>query len=72
MKKFTKMMTQNTIDNTLNCLQETCQKIDALILLLDDSIEELEAENRRSFIYLNKLKRAKKLLNETVSLEDID
>lgn len=72
MKKFTKMIPQKTINQTLNCLQETCQQIDALILLLDDSIEELEAENRRSLIYLNKLKRAKKLLNETVSLEDID
>lgn len=44
-------------------LREVCQMIDALNLFLDDAIAHVEAENRRSPLYIRRLERAKKLLD---------
>lgn len=44
-------------------LRETCRQLDALTLLLDDAIAQVEAENRKSPLYAYRLKRAKHLLD---------
>lgn len=44
-------------------IQEICKRADANILILDDIIAQLEADNRSSPIYQYRLKRAKRLLN---------
>jgi hypothetical protein len=44
-------------------LQEACKMLDALNVLLDEAIAQVEAENRRSPLYRYRLERAKKLLD---------
>ena len=44
-------------------IQEICKRADANILILDDIIAQLEADNRSSPVYQYRLKRAKRLLN---------
>lgn len=51
------------INRTVARLHETCQQLDALTLLLDDAIAQVEAENRKSPLYAYRLKRAKRLLD---------
>lgn len=43
--------------------REACKLLDALNLILDDAIAQIEAENRRSPLYVYRLKRAKHLLD---------
>ncbi|MBW4618138.1 MAG: hypothetical protein KME17_01975 [Cyanosarcina radialis HA8281-LM2] len=44
-------------------LHEACKMLDALNVLLDEAIAQVEAENRRSPLYRYRLERAKKLLD---------
>jgi hypothetical protein len=44
-------------------LQEACKMLDALNILLDEAIAQVEEENRRSPLYQYRLEKAKKLLD---------
>ncbi len=43
-------------------LREACRQLDALNLILDDAIAQVEAENRRSLQYHSRIERAKKFV----------
>jgi hypothetical protein len=44
-------------------LHETCRQLEALTLLMDDTLAQIEAENQKSSLYLYRVQRAKQLLN---------
>ncbi len=48
---------------TLARLREACEMLDALNLFMDDAIAHIEAENRKSPLYVYRLQRAKRLLD---------
>lgn len=48
---------------TLARLREACEMLDALNLFMDDAIAQIEAENRKSPLYVYRLQRAKRLLD---------
>lgn len=45
-------------------IQEICRRADAEILILDELIAQLEAENRSSTLHLYRLNKAKHLLDQ--------
>ena len=45
-------------------VQEICRRADAEILILDELIAQLEAENRSSLLYVYRLNKAKHLLGQ--------
>ena len=52
-------------------LRETCRQLEALTLLMDDTIAQIEAENQKSSLYLHRIQRAKQLLNSPLkNIED--
>lgn len=62
MTEKAKLPDQAAIDRAVARLSETCRQLDALTLLLDDAIAQVEAENRRSPLYIHRQERAKRLL----------
>lgn len=54
---------QAAIDRAVARLGETCRQLEALTIFMDDAIAQIEAENRRSPLYVHRLERAKRLLD---------
>lgn len=59
-----KLPDQAAIDRSVVRLRETCRQLEALTIFMDDAIAQIEAENRKSPLYVYRLERAKKLLPE--------
>lgn len=56
---------------SVNRLREACRQLEALTLLMDDTIAQIEAENQKSSLYLYRIQRAKQLLNPPLkNIED--
>ncbi|MBE9018075.1 hypothetical protein C7Y66_01865 [Chroococcidiopsis sp. CCALA 051] len=56
---------------SVNRLRETCRQLEALTLLMDDTIAQIETENQKSSLYLYRIQRAKQLLNSPLkNIED--
>jgi hypothetical protein len=52
-----------TVARSVARWQEVCNRLDALNVLLDEAIAQVEEDNRRSPLYQYRLERAKKLLD---------
>lgn len=57
------MPSPEMFQHSAECLREACRQLDALNLILDDAIAQMDAINRSSPLYIRRLERAKKLLN---------
>lgn len=67
MTQKAKLPDRAAIDRAIARMRETCRQLDALTLLLDDAIAQVEAENRPSPLYVHRLERARHLLNSRSS-----
>ena len=63
MKKQPKIPDAETRARNLESLREVCRGFDAVNLLFDEVIAQLEEQNRRSPVYKYRVKRAHKLLD---------
>ncbi|NER32713.1 MAG: hypothetical protein F6J93_01310 [Oscillatoria sp. SIO1A7] len=63
MTKSKRIPDPEMFERSAECFREVCRKLDALNLVLDDAIAQMDAINRSSPLYIRRLERAKRLLD---------
>jgi hypothetical protein len=63
MTQFTNIPDPEKFKHGAEKLREACLLLDSLNLILDDAISQIETENHRHPLYVQKLQRAKSLVD---------
>ena len=71
MTEKAKLPSPEAINRATDRLSKACDMLDALNVFLDDALAQIEAENRKSPLYVYRLQRAKRLLDSR-SLEKLE